>query len=322
MIFRGYREDFFKIFAATFVVLALTLTTNVIASTAFVLITVYFLDGGHVYSTLLEVLADPEEVKKKYVWIVFLGSFFLNFIIYFFLKPYFFYYIFYFTIFHNMRQGLGITFLYRIGDQSSAAMMKWSYYFLTMVPFILFHLHSTMVDGFLGEAILKPIELSHYIPQSTLDIYYHYGLTLYFIGSVAIAVMLVFFKNLRGLLSLMFFTLVYAYSFLYSPSQMRSYALLIFSHAVPYFFLMEKRILLTHQFSFIKKYAFVFLAILFALGGILDYFQYDIVESSEPFDSLAMALLTTPLISHFIFDSIMWKRGNERFKTFIQTKAY
>lgn len=322
MIFRGYREDFFKIFAATFVVFALTLTTNIIASSAFVLLTIYFLDGGHVYSTLLEVLADPEEIQKKYVWLVFAGSFFLNLFIHFFLNPYFFYYIFYFTIFHNMRQGLGVTFLYRLGEKASASMMKWSYYFLTMVPFILFHLRSNMTEGQLGEAILRPIELSLFIPQTTLDIYYRYGLILYLVGSALIALMLIYFKNLRGLLSLLFFTAVYAYSFLYSPNQMRSYALLIFSHAIPYFFLMEKRIVLTHKIPFIKKYAFVFLTILFALGGVLDYYQYDLVESSEPFDSLAMALLTTPLISHFIFDAILWKRGNERFKIFVQTKAY
>jgi hypothetical protein len=322
MIFRGYREDFFKIFAATFVVFVLTLTTNIIASSAFVLITIYFLDGGHVYSTLLEVLADPEEIQKKYVWLVFVGSFFLNLYIHYFLNPYFFYYIFYFTIFHNMRQGLGVTFLYRIGEKASATMLKWSYYFLTMVPFILFHLRSTMTEGQLGEAILRPIELSRFIPQTTLDIYYQYGLIIYFAGSALIISLLVYFKNIRGLLSLLFFTCVYAYSFLYSPNQMRSYALLIFSHAIPYFFLMEKRLELTHKIPFIKKYAFVFLTILFALGGVIDYYQYDLVESSEPFDSLAMALLTTPLISHFIFDAILWKRGNERFKIFVQTKAY
>lgn len=322
MIFQGYREDFFKIFAATIVVFVLTLTTNIIASGAFVLLTVYFLDGGHVYSTLLEVLADPEEVKKQYVWIVFVGSFLLNFLIHFFLNPYFFYYIFYFTVFHNMRQGLGVTFLYRIGEKASATMLKWSYYFLTMVPFVLFHLHSPMTEGNLGETILRPIELSKFIPQTTLDIYFKYGLILYFVGSVLITLMLIFYKNIRGFISLLFFTSVYAYSFIYSPNQFRSYALLIFSHAVPYFFLMEKRILLTHKIPFIKKNAFVFLTLLFALGGVMDYYQYDLVESSAPFDSLAMALLTTPLIAHFIFDGIIWKRGNERFKTFIQTKSY
>lgn len=322
MIFDSQKEDFIKIFAATLVVFLLTLSTDIISSTAFILMTVYFLDGGHVYSTLLEVLADPEEVKKRYVWIVLLGSFFLNLFIHLLLNPYFFYYIFYFTIFHNMRQGLGVTFLYRKGDRTSAAMMKWSYYFLTMVPFFLFHLRPPMSEGVLGEAILKPFELSHYFPQTLLSAWFENGLVFYLAGAVVIGLILSYYKNLRGLFSLIFFTAVYAYSFLFSPSQMRSYALLIFSHAVPYFFLMEKRIVLTHKVGTIKKYAFFFLSLLFGLGALVDYYQYDLAASAEPFESLAVALLTTPLIAHFIYDAIIWKRGNERFSTFLQHKTH
>ncbi len=316
MIFQSQKEDFIKIFAATIAVFLLALTTDIISSTAFILVTIYFLDGGHVYSTLLEVLGDPEEVKKKYVWIVLLGTLFLNFFIHFLFRPYFFYYIFYFTIFHNMRQGLGITFLYRKGDKSSATMMKWSYYFLTLVPFFLFHVRSPMKEEGLGEAILKPIELTEYFSADSLSQVFNYGLNFYFVGAALIALMLFKYRNVRGLFSLVFFTLVYAYSFLYSPSQMRSYALLIFSHAVPYFFLMEKRIVLTHKVNFIKKYALLFLALLFGAGALIDYYQHDLVLAFEPFDSLAIAMLTTPLISHFIYDAIIWKRGNERFNVF------
>ena len=322
MIFQGYREDFVKIFASTFIVFILTMTTNILASSAFVLMTIYFLDGGHVYSTLLEVLADPEEVKKKYVWIVLLGSFFLNLVIHLAFEPYFFMYVFYFTIFHNMRQGLGITFLYRIGEKKNATIVKWSYYFLTMMPFILVHLKANMMEGTLGEAIIKPFDFAQWIPQETLNIWHGYGLIVYFIGVLVIGITLALQKNIRGMLSMIFFTIVYAFSFIYSKNQLQSYALLIFSHAVPYFFLMEKRLIVTHKVSFIKKYAFFFLTLLFGIGALLDYYQTDIIDLFDPFDSIAIALLTTPLISHFIYDAIIWKRGNERFFTFIQTKTY
>lgn len=315
-IFGHQIEDFAKIFLATFLVFIFMLMTDVMTSTVFVLVTVYFLDGGHVYSTLLEVLGDPEEVRKKYVWIVLLGSFFLNLFIHLFFTPYFFFYIFYFTVYHNMRQGLGVTFLYRLGEKRSAALVKWGYYFLTLVPFILFHLKPRLTGYKLDESILMPIDLFQFFPAASLELVFKSGVIVYVMGSLFLAGYLYWQKNARGLLSMLFFAIVYAYAFIISDSELKSYALLIFSHAIPYYFLMEKRLGLTHKISFMQRYAWLFLLAIFAIGGWIDYNQQEIVDSFEPLDSLAIALLTTPLISHFIYDAIIWKRGNERFKVF------
>ena len=317
LIFTSKLEDFSKIFLATLAVFFFMMLTDVMTSTAFVLVTIYFLDGGHVYSTLLEVLGDPEEVRKKYVWIVLFASFLLNFFVHFFFTAYFFYYIFYFTIYHNMRQGLGVTFLYRLGEKRAISLVKWGYYFLTMVPFILFHMKPPMAEGKLGEAILMPFNLYEVFSAQSLETIYKTGVFIYVIGAVAIAGVLIYQKNIRGFLSMLFFTMVYAYAFLISDNEMKSYALLIFSHAIPYYFLMEKRLGITHKLNFMQKYAWLFLLVIFAVGGVLDYYQSDIVSLFEPLDSLAMALLTTPLISHFIYDAIIWKRGNDRFNTFV-----
>ena len=317
LIFSHHLEDFSKIFLATFLVFICMLSTDLMKSEIFLLITIYFLDGGHVYSTLLEVVTDPEEVRKKYVWLVLLGSFFLNLFIHFFFKSYFFYYIFYFTIYHNMRQGLGITFLYRVGEKRSANFIKYSYYFLTLVPFILFHMRPAFVSGKLSEQILKPIDLYQFFSSHALESAFLIGLGIYVAGSLAIAGRLILQKNVRGFFSMLFFTVVYAYAFLISRSEMKSYAVLIFSHAIPYYFLMEKRLGLTHKLNFMQKYAWFFLLIIFAIGGFLDSYQEEIITFFDPMDSMAVALLTTPLISHFIFDAIIWKRGNARFQTFV-----
>ncbi|MBC7713449.1 MAG: hypothetical protein H7177_08920 [Rhizobacter sp.] len=321
LIFLHPLEDFAKIFLATFLVFACLLTTDIMTSATFIFITVYFLDGGHVYSTLLEVVGDPVEVKKKYVWIVLLGSFFLNLVIHFFFKNYFFYYIFYFTIYHNMRQGLGVTFLYRLGEKRSAMFIKWSYYLLTIVPFILFHLRPPLNAGKLSEQILKPVDFYNFFSAHSMEIAFKTGIFFYITAIVFIACWLIYHKNFRGFLAMSFFTAVYAYSFLISNNEMKSYALLIFSHAVPYYFLMEKRINVTHKLNFVQKYGWIILLAIFAIGGLIDSYQEDIVFYFEPFDSLAVALLTTPLISHFIFDAILWKRGNERFQVFVTAAA-
>jgi hypothetical protein len=318
LIFADKLEDFYKIFLATFLVFGLVIFTNAFASTAFALITIYLLDGGHIYSTLLEVVADPEEIRKRYVWLVLLGSFFLNLIIHLFFTDYFFYYIFYFTIFHNMRQGLGVTFLYRIGEARSPGLIKKFYYFLTMIPFILFHFRPAIPHGGLGDGIIKPIELSLFFGSGLFQSIFEAGVVIYLLGAVLIIGYLVLKKNMRGFFSMLFYTCIYAYAFIISDNQMKSYSMLIFSHAIPYFFLMEKRINITHRYEFIKKYAFFFVGAAFMVGGAIDYYGDHLAPDYEEFESLAVALLATPLIAHFIFDAIIWKRGNERFKSFIE----
>ena len=318
-IFSSHLEDFTKIFLATFLVLICMISTNVLNSATFIFLTVYFLDGGHVYSTLLEVVGDPEEIRKKYVWMVLIGTFFLNLFIHLFFTSYFFYYVFYFTVYHNMRQGLGITFLYRLGEKKYTQFIKRSYYFLTMLPFIIFHFKAPLAIGKLGDTILKPLELYNFFPEKSLEAVYHLGLVIYLLGIVCILAMLIYQKNFRGFLSMLFFAIVYAYAFIVSKNEMVSYALLVFSHAIPYYFLMEKRLKITHKLNFMQKYAWLFLLVVFGIGGFLDSYQEEIIALIEPFDSLGIAILTTPLISHFIFDAIIWKSGNERFHTFVST---
>ncbi len=316
-IFNNKTEDLVKIFLATILVFIFMQMPGAINSTLFIAFTVYLLDGGHVYSTLLEVLFDPEEVVKRYVALVLLGSFFLNFFIHYFFHSLFFFYIFYFTVFHNMRQGLGVTFLYRSGARENPRLIKFFYYFLTLSPFLIFHLKGPVLEGHLSGEILMPFYLNHLLSSSALEFVGKILPFIYLVFSGTIFLYLFIVKNTKGILSLAFFSAVYSYAFLFSTSELKSYIILIFSHAIPYYFLMEKRVTLTHQSAWIRKYAWIMLLLLFILGGGLDYFQDDLVEYFLPFDSMATALLLTPLIAHFIFDAIIWKRGNSRFKSFV-----
>lgn len=320
-IFSSQYSDLSKIFLATLIAFFLIQFSGVLNSSIFILLTIYLLDGGHVYSTFLEVLFDPAEAGKKYVSIVLLGTFVLNFLIHYVSSSHFFFYIFYFTIFHNMRQGLGITFLYRAGVKTHNSLIKFIYYFLTLFPFIIFHLRGPMNKGVLSEEILMPFYLHTYLSLNQ-HLFAMNVLPLIYLGLACCFFMYLFVsKNTKGIFTMAFFASVYAYGFIFSTNELKSYVLLIFSHAIPYYFLMEKRISLTHTSAMIKKYAGFFLLTIFTFGGLIDYFQEDLVEMSGHFDSLAIALLTTPLISHFIFDAIIWKRGNDRFKSFMQATS-
>ena len=61
----------------------------------FLLLTIFFLDGGHVYSTYLESLADPNEFKNSLVWKLLISAFLLNLLVHYFITEYFFTYIFF-----------------------------------------------------------------------------------------------------------------------------------------------------------------------------------------------------------------------------------
>lgn len=302
----------------TFAVLLLSFNNRFLASPLLLLATVYLFDRGHVYSTMLEVYADPEELRKAYVWFTTLIAFSLNLIILFFFNESFFYYIFYFTIFHNMRQGLGVTFLYRKGEKEGMLFYKVSYYFLTIFPLLIFHFRPRQGLEQMSDAIIKSIDLSQFYPAIYNVSLYKYGLIFYCIIASIIGLIIWLKKYTRGFTSLVFFFLVYAFAFILSRNELQSYLILIASHAIPYFFLMEKRLAKTHSFDVIKKYSIVFVALTFILGGILEFYNDAIVDYFQEADVLIRALLTTPLITHFLFDGLLWKRGNERFKTFLK----
>lgn len=318
LIFKNPLEDFAKIFLPTLLVFVLFLFPEIYRSTFVIMATIYLLDGGHVYSTMLEQYFDPVERNKPYVWQLTLLAFAMNFVVAFFYEAYFFTYIFYFTVFHNMRQGLGVTFLYRRGKAAMAKFVKYSYYFLTMVPFFLFHLRERP-ENKMGEAIIKPLDFGQSKYWAALEPFYHYGLMFFIIGVVVIYGTLLLKKQTKGLLAMGFFALVYTFAFILSKNEFQSYMVLIFSHAIPYFWLMEKRLVKTHSSGSMKKFAVIFLCLIFLIGGLIDYSHRDLLDYFDDINLLVLSILYVPLISHFLFDGVIWTRDNERFQVFLKS---
>jgi hypothetical protein len=318
LIFKNPLEDFAKIFLPTLLVFVIFYFPQIYTSTFAIMATIYLFDGGHVYSTMLEQYADPIERKKAYVWQLTLLAFAMNFVVAFFYESYFFTYIFYFTVFHNMRQGLGVTFLYRRGVPMMSKFVKYSYYFLTMVPFVLFHLKERP-ENKMGEAIIQPLNLGQSHHWEALLPFYHYGLLFFIAGVVLIYATLLWKKQTRGLLAMGFFALVYTFAFIISKNEFQSYMVLIFSHAIPYFWLMEKRLVNTHSSGSMKKFAVIFLFLIFLTGGMIDYSHKYLLDFFDDINLLVLAILYTPLISHFLFDGVIWTRDNERFQVFLKS---
>jgi hypothetical protein len=317
-LFDSDAEDFFKIIFATICFFILSLNSHFLSSEWTIFVIVYVLDAGHVYSTFAEVLADPDESKKSYVFKTLALSFFINYIILTFQQKYFFYFIFYFTIFHNLRQGLGLMLLYKMKDQFQRVFYKTSYYFLTIMPFIIFHFRNRNAQSLLEQSVLKPIDMGGFLLMDTVKLIYALGLGAYLLVCVVILTGFVFQKQFKALKMALFFSIVYGYAFVFSQNEFQSYMLLVVSHAVPYYFLMQRRIRMTHSISFFRKNPSLVLALIFIIGGLFEYNHDAIYKLTGNFEKILMALLTTPLIAHFIFDSLIWKKTNKRFQIFQQ----
>ncbi len=315
-IFKGPVEDFLKIYCVTFLAFLLSFSPQLLTSSILIFITIYLLDSGHVYSTMIEVYADPNELKKPYVWIVTTGSFIINLCILLFFEDFFYNYIFYFTIFHNMRQGLGIVLLQSKPNTRDVLFTKWTYYFLTLLPFILFHFKSRVGTSPLSEIIIHPININNFFSDNWLSHIFNWGIRLYLTGIASIAVLILWKKVYTKILPILFFFSLYAFAFLISKNELQSYILLITSHAIPYYFLFEKRLKLTHSLKNVKRFAPLILILSFTVGGSLEYFQNNILEIFSNSSVLIRAMLTTPLITHFIFDGIIWKKDNKNFQLF------
>ncbi len=212
-----------------------------------------------------------------------------------------------------MRQGLGIGFLFQKKLTISPKVIKNLYYLCTMVPFVLFHFKMRSDDS-LGDRIIERIDLFKWFSRSLLEGIYLWGKIGYFIF-LCLVISFFIFKKISAILPFVFFVLVYAISFLFLNNEFYAYSLLIVSHGVPYFFLMKKRIRLTHSRSFVKKHVTIFLFLLVSFGALLEFHEQDLYDLTNE-NIYVVALFYTPLIAHFLIDGIIWKKGHEKFDSF------
>jgi hypothetical protein len=211
-----------------------------------------------------------------------------------------------------MRQGLGFVFLHQEKVPINPKNLKYIYYYLTMMPFIIFHF-SERQSLRLNEFLLRRIDLFQ-IMNSQLIEGLRFYLTCLYIISIIVIFIYIWKIKLEAKTSLVFFTLVYITAFLILKNEMYAYATLIFSHGIPYFFLMKKRIELTHSIQLVKKYAGLFLLIFVAMGAYVDFIEEDITGFENLWiNNIAIALFFTPLIGHFLIDGFIWKKGHPKF---------
>jgi hypothetical protein len=93
--------------------------------------------------------------------------------------------------------------------------------------------------------------------------------------------------------------------------------LLATTHGVPYFFIYNKRIKLTHSSNLVKKYSAPFLIFLFILGTIFELTQEDVSINFPPHvRNYIFSIVFYPATVHYVFEYFNWKKGNDRFEEF------
>jgi hypothetical protein len=280
----------------------------------------FIFDGGHIYTTYAESLCDINERILPYVKFNIFFAFVLNLLIALFAKNLFFQYIFYYTVYHNMRQGLGVSIQYN--KERNKDYFKMLYYLVTLIPFVVYHFidnSSSFSKLNVDQSAKMNLNLSQYKSFINLDLLFSFYYVIIFLITIVMIYRFIKYKD-YSYLSLLFFGLVYYSGFIFFKSLYYSYAILIFSHGIPYIFIMESRIKKTHSSLLFRNNSYIVIIIFIIIGILVESQNVPSSYSNNFLNALVMATFWTPTIAHFTLDSEMWKHTNLKFQTMIGLK--
>lgn len=218
-----------------------------------------------------------------------------------------------------MRQGLGISIQYN--KDSNKEYFKILYYMSTLIPLFIYHFidnNSSFSKLNVDQSVKMNINLLSYKSLINIDLLQSfYYLLIFFIVMVSLVKII---KNKDySYLSLLFFGLVYYSGFIYFKSLYYSYAILIFSHGIPYIFIMENRIKKTHTSSLFRNNSLIIICCFIIIGVLIESQNGSISSKNFILNAIILALFWTPTIAHFTLDSEMWKHTNDKFKNMIKS---
>ena len=321
-IFKSKTEDIVKLFLPTLVIIPLIFLPS-LESVAWSLIAILSVfDIGHVLSSGVEPVFDPMiRTDKTILKLICLGIVISAAVVLLFPKHV--HKIFFYSlVFHNIRQGLGITLLYyKKSDKKliSAKMVKHGLYFFTVTPVLLFHIRRVEKNFGVLEEYYSVISLENYFNVTNL-IQFGSIMIPFLLGGLFLAFIYIKLKtSLSTALSFLFFTGIYIYSYLLTDNLMFSTLLLMASHGIPYFFLIEKRIHLFSGSKNLSRFSYLTMLLSLVLGFFYYYFFYKNVGKFESMSSWTKFFIILPSYIHYSLDAYIWTRRNERFRAFVNS---
>src|SRR5690606_10460982 len=222
---------------------------------------------------------------------------------------------FYSIVFHNMRQGLGVTLIYYKKSQShplSATLIKSAYYFFTLMPIVIFHFERTYIDFGTLERFYHVVTVEKYLslPMDSLKAGVQFAQLCYWGLFAGVGIYLATKLDKRTMFSFLFFTGIYTFAYLGTGNLLFSTLLLMTSHAIPYLFLVHSR---TRDFAsneFLQKYAYLAVLFTMVMGFSYYWFFYRHTGEAHQMSAWTKFFIITPSYIHYAFDGFMWTRGH------------
>lgn len=290
----------------------------------------YFIDNGHVYTTNIKTIFSPTEIKRTYKTLLVPLGVVVGMLLWWYAFDWFHFWTFvaYFTVFHNLRQGLVILKWYEKKNNRIMTFTKYFYYLFTFVPILILHfrvVNISVINYYRNDWTWYP-NLGHRVEIFSMvfdNIYYFASLVLYSLVILAYIFHEVYFyfkykKNeLNRNLAMLNFAFIYFYSFVLSTYEAELLFMLVLTHGITYVSLIiyrQKQI--RAKFLSLQVFAVI---LLLTIGGILGEFYADnlydkvtdlVITPSNLTELVMIILYMTPILSHFIWDSYLWKKDH------------
>lgn len=273
------------------------------------LIILLTIDSSHIYSTFWRTIFNKtERNRSRWMYLYSPILIFVIFFILFLLKfPYFWNFIIYLTVYHQIKQGIGIYKWYQKNNQNYSQTPVILYYLITLFSFMAFHFRN------------PPIQINFY---SSSDLFLYPNNELYLFSISLLIISLLYFiineitnlynntSHLNTFLHSLFFLGVQTYCFLFGENMFEVILPQLIYHAVSYQASVSIAITKTNNFWKSKILLFLILSLLigFSANRIEEFL--DVSVSGEIINSFLLALYMIPTLCHHFWDAFIWKKSH------------
>lgn len=319
-ILGSFNKDLFGLFLpGYFGLICVSLFSSIPTATIIIgFVGIVLIDSGHVYTTFLRGPFFKFHNKAKTLASLF-SIFLFLFLWLYFQIPYFWSFVVYYTLFHHVRQYVGLIKWYNKIDQYHDSVLIYLFYTSVLISMLLFHTDPNQTltyYSFPGDVL--------YIPSQTVFNYLLLAQVLIWLIYICYSGYVFFILKLKPFKTHLFFILAILFYFLVCMSNRNTPLVLVpilFAHGIPYILL----IYYSNQKLKPSKSKAQILSALIAVVVLLSLAEFVMQEYVVDYEyintlilpKVLLALFLTPLIFHYVIDGYIWKS-----KHFLASKIY
>jgi hypothetical protein len=291
---------------------------------SYILIGVISFELFHIYFTL------PLLKYHKHFIYVYLFSFIFIISFLYFQIPYLWSFLSYFTFFHLFKQNYGMLVLYSKKQNSELGKkhIKKLFYFLIILPFIMFHFYPNINEKL---NIFSNIHGANFFFNHGNIAIYSFLQIIYIISIFTWLILEIKYYSKDQWFRFLLFFFIFAIHFISLINPLYLFALYpinIIHHVITYYFMTKKyydELNLYKKVIFNKRNLILF----FILIITLVYNSLELISSearsylNNELSAKQIILITlymTPILSHFIIDSFIWRKNSEYFSKIFYKK--